>query len=302
MQWGALNAQGEGVSSTSNPAQRTTYVYDAAGRLLQTIGPRETTVVAYDGLGRVLATTKYDGQQHGIQTSYIYYDELRTTSIQYANGLKITSSYDLAGNMLTSTPTTENATFGMTNYFYDLQNKLTATKDADGVRHWYLYDEAGRKTGEVDGNGTFTEYVYNAAGWLIKKTVYAKDVNLTKTQDAVLDTTDAAGNVFRATTPLLRALLTSADASNEWYSYDDAGRIIRTVSSTGAITATEYDGASHVVSVTQYARTLTVNASLDVLAVGTPAADAGDRVTRYAYNADGLLERTLDGEGYLVRL
>jgi YD repeat-containing protein len=88
-----------------------------------------------------------------------------------------------------------------------------------------------------------------------------------------------------------------------WCAYDEAGRRVKEVDGSGAVTETVYDSASRVVSVIRYRNQVSTGgfgaAPTAASIVATPNA-AEDRVTRNFYDKDGLLAATLDGEGYLV--
>jgi YD repeat-containing protein len=167
------------VDSAGNAsgAAVTTYVYDQAGRLLSTIAPiggsAQTTSYTYDGLDRLLVTTNGLGQQ----TVYSYDDAGNSITLTAANGLKNISTYDKAGRLVSlQQRDAANADLGTTRYYYDNDHQLRMTEDATGVRTWMLYDAAGQKNGEIDGNGTLTEYVYDRNGQVTQTIRYATPV------------------------------------------------------------------------------------------------------------------------------
>lgn len=292
--WGRADASGQGVADTtqSAPQSTTRHVYDPAGRLLQTIdatgGSRSHT---YDGLGRLLSTTDALGNLT-VQT----YDDAHNSITQtQANGLTTTNSYDSAGR-LTSTLVSGSGQQASL-YFYDADDRLVMHQDPTGVRAWMLYDEAGRKVADVDGNGSLTEYVYNANNQVTQTIRHARAADLSRL-------VDSTGQPIKPALASVRPAA-SGDDQPQWSAYDSAGRLVKTVDALGAVSETFYDGASRVVAVRHYASAV-VTAGLGgspSAASIAPAADAlRDRISRNFHDADGLLCATLDAEGYLVAL
>ena len=289
--YSAVDATGTGVSGG---AATTQYVYDQHGWLLKTVsGTGAITQYSYDGLGRLVATLDPASQL----TTTRYDDAGNKTSVLAANGLVTTSLYDKAGRLVSVSQFNGAAqSLGQTTYAYDADGRLLMTQDSTGVRHWSLYDDAGRKNADIDGNGTLTEYVYNRTGQLTETIVYATAVPISQLVDAQ----------GRPTSPALASVrpTVSAQDNKAWRIYDDAGRLIKSVDAAGAVTESQYDGASRVVAVIRYATKIdpaTLGGSPTAASVAPPTL-AADRVVRNFYDGDGLLRATLDGEGYLSEL
>jgi YD repeat-containing protein len=289
--YAALDAAGQGLTDGSESVTR--YVYDAAGRLLTTIDATgDVTGYSYDGLGRLLAVTNGLGEV----TINSYDDRGNKTTVTSANGLSTTSAYDRAGRLISVTHTSTAGNLGTTRYDY-AANRLVATEDATGARSWLLYDSAGRKTADIDGNGSLTEYRYSVGGLLTQTIQYATSVSI-----AAL--ADGNGTPLNPNLDVIRPATSPEDRSS-WRSYDSAGRLAKTVDGTGAVTEYTYDGASRLITTRQYATALTNN---ELLGSHPSPADisvaqsADDRISRSFYDADGLLQATLDGEGYLSEL
>jgi len=289
------DAQGVGVSDGSQA--RESYVYDSAGRLLQVVSPTGGSgLFTYDGLGRVLSSSNALGQV----TSYQYGNESPTAVTLLPNGLVRTAWRDANGRLtaLEEGPSAGAATLVRTRYFYDGADRLRMTEDPTGVRSWVLYDESGRKAGEIDGNGSLTEYGYDRNDLLVTTTRYATAVNL-----ALL--VDAAGQPLLATTlATLRPAATTGDV-REWRAYDSARRLVKVARTVGtgtgvAVTETRYDAASRITGTIAYANLVDASA-VQPGAIPTPAASASqDRVTRRFHDPDGLLKGSLAAEGFLV--
>ncbi|MES2937303.1 MAG: DUF2235 domain-containing protein [Pseudomonadota bacterium] len=289
-QWAQVDATGAGVNDGKQSV--TTYVRDAGGRLLQTVSPNGSgTTFTYDGLGRVLTETNALSET----TLHGYDAASNTISVTQANGLVTTSAYDKNGRLVSVAQSTATApNLGTSQYAYDANNKLLMTQDSTGVRHWMLYDEAGRQVADIDGNGSLTEYVYNADNLLTRTIAYATAVST----GSLADNT---GTPLNPTLASIRPAANAADRSS-WRIYDAADRLVKTVDARGGVVQTVYDGLSRVVSTLAYAARI-ATASLGnapASAAAAPVTSADDRTSRNFHDGDGLLRGTLDGEGFLT--
>ena len=160
-----------------------------------------------------------------------------------------------------------------------------------------MYDDAGRKVATVDGNGTLTQYVYNAASQVAETIEYAGTVNVA----ALADVNGAPANVSLATL-IAQANTNPAENQVTRAVYDAAGRLVYSIDDAGAVTENIYDGAGRVTDAIAYATPVSISASVgelqpaDVLVV----ASASDRHTRSFYDANGNLIGTLDAGGTLT--
>ncbi|WP_418124768.1 deaminase domain-containing protein [Variovorax sp. 160MFSha2.1] len=291
-----VDASGNGIADGSESV--THYVYDRAGQLLSTVSATDgTTQYTYDGMGRQLSVQ--DALNNVTVTSYD--DAGNKTTVTRANGLVTTSAYDRNGRLVsvqqgsTSTPL-----LSKTTYVYNAgESRPYQTIDATGAVMWAVYDAMGRINAEVSASGRVTEYVYNQNNQLVETIVYA-------TPSPGLTT--ALQNLATTHVPVVFANFRPAKSSADqhaWRIYDNAGRAVRTIDASGAVTDTAYDDASRVTSITRYAGRIDTSnlGSTPALAATKPPLDpAKDRVTRNFYDADGLLRATLDAEGYLSEL
>ncbi|MBA2675084.1 LysM peptidoglycan-binding domain-containing protein, partial [Ramlibacter sp.] len=288
-QWAKLDASGNGVNDGNQSV--TTYVRDYEGKLRQTIsGTGATTSYTYDGLGRVFTAT--NGQNE--LTTYTYDASNNAIRVKQANGLITARAYDAAGQLISVVQSSASVSdLGTTRYSYDALGRLAMAQDPTSVRNWSLYDEAGRKVADIDGDGSLTEYRYNAANLLTHTIAYA-----TRVSTAAL--VNASGQPTNPSLASVRPAVSSTDR-HAWHVYDAANRLVGQVDGTGAVVATSYDGAGRVTSVRAYATRLVTTALGDAptLAAITPANAAEDRMARSYYDADGRLRGELDGEGYL---
>ncbi|AYM96375.1 LysM peptidoglycan-binding domain-containing protein [Acidovorax sp. 1608163] len=285
-----------GVTDTTGQIVRQTYIYSQTGQLLSTIQQTSSgnaiTTYTYDGMGRLLSTTNALGQT----TVNTYDDAGNRTTIVAANGLRTIQTYNKAGQLISVQQATATvADLGKTQYFYDADGQLRMTQGPTGERNWTLLDEAGRKVADIDPTGTLTEYVYNKQGLLTRTIRYAAAVNT-----ATL--VNASGQPSNPTLDSIRPATNAADRS-EWRAYDDSGRLLKTVDALGSVAEYTYDGKSQLLSIRQYANRVAV-ASLGntptAASIAPAANNATDRLTRNFYDADGLLQGSLDAEGYLT--
>ncbi|MGN6520515.1 MAG: RHS repeat domain-containing protein [Dokdonella sp.] len=87
------------------------------------------------------------------------------------------------------------------------------------VTEYVSYDKNGRVTRVKDANGTYTDFVYHARGWLTDRSVRESAVGTPGAGDATLHIDyDAVGNVTKVTQP---------DGAYLQYTYDDAHRLIK---------------------------------------------------------------------------
>lgn len=299
-EYASASVSGSTVTYGTPSVQR--YVYDAFGRLLQSIDATgNSTVMVYDGLNRLTLAT----DASNVATTYVYDDAGNKTTVRLANGLSTVSTYNRAG-LLVATDTVNGAqALGETRYFYDAADRLRMTQDPTGARQWFVYDPAGRKVADVSALGRVTEYAYDAGGRLVQSIEYATALSSTLLATLV----DGTGNPIHRTVGEVRP---AADAANDRLVtryYDAAGRMIGTQDALGYVTETMYDGASRLVGTKAYASATTVvrvdTSTSSTLAAAPaftrPAADAAnDRVTRNLFSNDGLLLASLDAEGFLT--
>ncbi|AXW18982.1 hypothetical protein CJO85_07415 [Ralstonia solanacearum] len=322
--YASVDASGSGVAST---AATTQYVYDQQGLLLQTVSADGQTISQsiYDGLGRVVSSTARSADGSLSATTITQYDDAnRKTTVTLANGLSTTSTYDTAGRLVSVVQSSAAGNLGTTSYAYDADGHLLMTQGPTGQRSWFLYDADGRKVADIDANGKLTEYVYNADNQITEVIGYDTPVDTTKLVDANGNPTTAYNDnpaaapagVTPVTLASIRPAATVLDARS-WNFYDAAGRIAWQVDALGRVTQTQYDGASRIVGVTQFATVVDTNqlgdgtgvtlalagsANAGQAGVVTVSQNAADRSIERVYDQDGLLRATIDGEGYLTEV
>ncbi len=290
--YGAADASGapltsEGVTTSYN-------IFDQAGRLLErhAEGQASETFV-YDGMGRLVASTDV----HGGTTTIVFDDANTTTTVTTALGYSTVSTFNKAGELISTSDSGARTAGGTSTYAYDPSGQLRIVSDASTRTSYIHYDDAGRNVADVNHLGEITEYRYDAGNRVIATVSYATPLSA-----AALAILADPNN-----TAELSSLLPAASASDiwSWNVYDDGGRLIQAIDNLGSTVAYEYDASERLVRTTAYANQLG-GTQLDGFKIEPPAAqvlpasDTADAVTRSFYNEAGQLVAVLDGEGYLT--
>ena len=299
-QWDTVDANGNGVSDAGTSI--TTTVYDAQGRLLQTITERgasrttlETTSYAYDGLGRLIGTTDALGHV----TSYLYTDASNTLTITQANGLTTTQVRNTAGLLISSTQSASGQSSRTTTMRYNSAGEAVASFDTAGNATYTFYDADGRVSGTVDALGYVTAFGYDADGRVIATTQYAT---------AVSTSGWASGTAPTANLPTTLPIPSSnACDRTSHVIFDAVGRAVASIDAVGAVTTRAYDGDGEAIGTKAYATALT-SAQLSSLGAAPTwaalqadlTANAADRTTHTLYDADQRPVAVIDGGGYVT--
>jgi|GEM_PF-3010443 len=271
--------------------------YDARGNVIEsTDGAGALSSYTYDGLGRQLSAT-----DALLNTTLNTYDDAGNRIVtRRADGSTSTAIYDRAGQLSAQVlAAAGGAVAGVTGYLYDGAGRLRTVTDPNGGRSHLLYDEAGRKVAQVSPAGSVTEFRYDAANRLLQTIVYATPANASALA-ALVGADGRPANLTLAQSGVLPPV--SAADQSQWRLYDDANRLSKSVDALGVVTDYSYDGAARLLQTVR--RALAVNvaafAANPVAANASPAANPGDRSVRNAYDKQGRLRFTLDGEGYLT--
>lgn len=279
----ASTVEPRGNVAGADPAEfRTSYDYDAAGRLVRTTDPLgHVTVSTYDAVGNLASVRDANGHV----TSYTHDGAGRTLTVT-APELGVTSyAYDEAGNLLTR----RDANGHTTSYRYDDAGHLVAetSPDPDGsgprapATTSYTYDANGNRRTLTDANGNataaagdgITTFGYDRANRLVSIGHSDDTPDVTFAYDAVgnrLSMSDGAGTETRTYDALDRLVTVSRGQSVFWYGYDAAGNVVRRGPPGGPVAEYSYDPLDRLVSVT-----------------------SGDQQTAYAYDAASNLVQTV---------
>jgi|GEM_PF-475336 YD repeat-containing protein len=252
---------------------RTSYAYDADGRLRMTTGPTgQRSYVLYDEAGRKAA----DITAGGTLTQYLYDVNHRLIrTLRYAQAV---SGANLA-RLVASDGSPLAATLA--------QAGVLPPDSAKDQGEWRLYDAAGRLVKTVGAAGAVTEYVYDGVSKLVQTIARGTPLNM----PAFVANPVAANAVVAA----------AADDRIIWRKYDADGLLRYEVDGERYMTEYRYDSAGRQVSTLRYANQVLAAALANgSLAQATPAAHAQDIVTATTYNGRGLVETRIDGEGYVT--
>jgi YD repeat-containing protein len=288
-------------------------VYDAEGRVLQTIaGDGSTTISSYDAAGRLQKTTAYtnkiaqatvDGYvttppsavvtpaTSGTDTvARVFYDKdgLVIGSLS-GEGYLTQNIYDKAGQLTATTAYATKATGTLATDSFTTLLASVGTSAQDRTSR-LVYDGQGLLRYTVDALNQVVRYDYDTAGNKVRTAVYA--AALGATSDYTFDNVKS----------LATSLESSSAKRESWGIYDAAGRLAFGIDTAGAVTGYTYDSSGRVTKVVQY-EDLRATTSLPAVATMTTwaagnASDAGNRVTRTWYTARGEAAYVVDAEGY----
>jgi len=294
-------AFGQVAEQTSPAGLKTTFTYDAIGRLTSRAEISQahpggvSTTFTYDGLGRMLTQT-----DPGVQNE--------VTNITHT--AMTTLTYDADNNQLTTTVTdlTGGDAARTTTYTYDPLGRVETVTDPEGGVTTSSWDVTGAQTSQTDPMGTVITFAYTKRGEPASRTVKnwtGSPVTPQAAQDVVLESSsydpggrlagqvDAMGRKKaytywmdnRAAKTIgddvrLNGSATPADVVLQANEYDPAGNLVRQVNGGGkSIVESVYDAANRLTSTT-----------LDPAALGRKTAfeyDATDNVTKKIFTAAG---------------
>ncbi|MEJ0027174.1 MAG: LysM peptidoglycan-binding domain-containing protein [Rhizomicrobium sp.] len=294
-------AAADGTGLTTQRYTVTSYTYDQFGNLLNTAtsGVSNAQVFVYDGLGRVVGSTDLNGAT----TAIAFTDSLNKTVVTLANGLVDTSTYNLAGQLVSSVQSGTGVATGTTAYAYDTLGNLRMVSDATGNKTYYLYDAVGRKVADIAADGSITEYRYDQSDRLVASIGYATRLTSANLSSLV----DGSGNPANIALSTIRPAPNAGDVWG-WRIYDHADRLIESIDQDGDATVIAYDGMGNVVSTTSYANviaaaTVTGFKTTAPTTLQLPTANAAkDQVTRNFCDTDGRLIGSLNADGYLSQI
>ncbi len=268
-----------------------------------------------------------DGSSTDRETSYVYDDANRVTTMYDPNNIATSYTYDADGHV---TQIVTRSGFGSGHLGYGAQSGSGGLPVGDGDGGGlgglssqrvtsFVYDAAGRQIYSVNANGAVTQTVYDAAGNVTASIQYANLLPLDASTGGggppglppgglpgfpglpspVFAVASSSTSVI--TQAYIEAnLVTNAAADRTTTQvYDQAGRVIYSVSSGGSVTQTRYDGAGRVIGTTAYANLVPVDAnyteqSLEAALVADPQQD---RTSRFVYDASGNLLQGTDPTG-----
>ena len=247
---------------TGDPTVFTTqYVYDLAGKVIDTIYPDgyRVTNKFYEGSGLLEVVTGSDGMEYAKNTNYEPNGKIGR--IDHSNGTFTIHTYDPESTRLLSIVTSNP---GPTTDFQNKAYKYTAAGDikeirdnVKGITYTYSYDKLHRLTAEANtGSYDPISYTYNAIGNITSKTVGT--TSMTYTYD-----------------PLHKHAIKriNFNGTNYTYTYDDNGNMLA---------GPDFTDPSQIA-----ARTITYNA--DNMPMTVLHSKGGNQVsTTFVYDGDGV--------------
>ncbi|WP_259397838.1 RHS repeat-associated core domain-containing protein [Pseudoalteromonas sp. SR43-2] len=219
------NAQGKLVKHTDPNGNVWQYTYNAQGQKLSEIKPdSSTTRYSYTPFGQLETITQPDGNQ----THFAYNQLGQRVLTTLPDGQTITRKYSVAGLL-------QSETFG------------------DGRTTLYSYDKLGQLTQHINKNGQITKFIWNEQGELLAKHYndelirYSYDslgrVNATLNNAGLL-TQYKYNEHGQLTQTIAFDENEPENKQHQYFSYDEAGRLIRSQNSKGDTTEQHFEGLS----------------------------------------------------------
>ena len=211
----------------------TAYTYDSAGRLSSLTYPSGRTLIyAYDALGRVnqIVTTR-DAQSQVVVQNVAYHPFGGVKRYTLGNGQIYARTVDLDGRIASYT-------LGVANYAvgFDAASRITSIAQVGslGNSNTYGYDILDRLTSAVLPNSNYS-YTYDAVGNRLSRTtgVAADTLTYSATSNRIATLTPASGP---ARSFAFDPNGSTTDDGEKQFAYDTRGRLVRTVTSQGAVT------------------------------------------------------------------
>ncbi|ROO86856.1 RHS repeat-associated protein [Actinocorallia herbida] len=306
----AYDAAGRETGVTAPDGGRTTYTYDAAGRVETVTGPvgnatgasaetrrLDTVTLVYDAAGRVAQTLRPDpaAPAGNLVTTTEFDFNGRPVKTTGPDGTETTTTWDAAGNQLSSVSPASRTTAT-----YDAAGR-TLTTETDGVEVASVYDAAGQLVSTETGEGAVTTMAYDLDGRLTFTVDPLGNVSGGDPDDhRTTYSYDRAGRETKQTDPLGQEISTTYDAVGRTvtstdpaggvtaFEYDESGNLTKVTTPAGAVTSYTYDLAGQLVSLTNPkggVKEFTYTDGGQIESESTP----GDRTTGYAYDDAGRL-------------
>ncbi|MEK6627649.1 MAG: RHS repeat-associated core domain-containing protein, partial [Bdellovibrionota bacterium] len=207
-----FNEYGQVISQTDPFGKISTKTYNAKKQLIKETAPDgKYLVYEYNSLGLVVKKSIYStADELKNQISYEYNSKGQLTKQTDFNNKFSSYTYDLAGNVLTSTSNIDGNTQSITRYEYDLMNRLIKVTSPKNEITEYNYSAIGELLQITDPKQKITSFEYDLKSQLIKKT-------------------DPLNQVFEMTYDVNGNLLTEKDPANQLkqYTYNEINKITK---------------------------------------------------------------------------
>ncbi|WP_303804257.1 polymorphic toxin-type HINT domain-containing protein [Ruminococcus flavefaciens] len=260
------------ITSITDPlGNKKLITYDEFGNLrTETDRDGNKTVYTYDALGRSTGVSNSDGT-----VSYTYDAMGNKTSVTDAKG-NVTHMYYDGNNQIIKTVDANKAA---TLFEYDKEGRLLKTTYADGTTEVNTYDPAGKLLTNKNANGELVKYTYDETDLLVSETTVGGDEqDKLSNAHTVSYTYYPDGKVKTITYP---------DKTTESYIYDHAGRVLSVTDSEGNAKTMTYDGNGNLLTSSDELGN-TVTYTYDKYGRVTSMTDAnGNKTTYDKYDANG---------------
>ncbi|HEY9027483.1 MAG TPA: hypothetical protein VIP05_24535, partial [Burkholderiaceae bacterium] len=296
-QWMLYDEAGRVVGEVDALGHLSEYRYDAAGRLVQTLGYEQplNTALLLDAQGQPadvsLAAIRPAPSANDRRQWQLFDAAGRLTHQVNSLGEVTETQYDGAGRITTVIQHGQRLAALPSTNTSSGSNDLpvlayAATGDPDRIAR-SLYDADGLLRATLDAEGSLTEMRYDAAGHLVERIAYAT-------------ATDPAQ---RAAGTLAQLIPTaSADDRRCVWLYDSLGRQVAEIAPEGWLTETSYNAAGQRSQSLRYARRISGSAtSTSTLAGLRPAASTEDQRTAWTYDALNRVATETAADGTLTR-
>ncbi len=258
----------------------TKYDYDGAGRVKTKTVDNGTGGLAlaanwtYDGKGQILTQTTPAGSL----TRSVYDSDNRVAFTIDAVGEVIGYTYDSQGRMTRTQKFGARFTDTGVQTLAQMQTWAT-TYSAGSVNSWAHYDAAGRMDYTIDPDNKLVTYTYDNDGRVVQRIRYTTGVSISSLPATPPDGSEVIRTV-----------------------YDADGRKAFVIDAVGAVTGYTYDNDGRVIRTIQYAA---LNASTGVQTLAQMQAwanniDPNNIITRSVYDAGGRLIYAVDPDGYVT--
>lgn len=253
------NDKGQLVGQVDGEGYLTETVYDADGRVAQTVryanravqpvtttstlaairpasDPADRSVTTtYDDFGRVKTQTNYDGSVTTDTYDAVGNLVQSTVATGTADQRTVMAQYDLQGRLTASLSAdgaallTGNQTAAQvaaiwsqygTTYTYDAAGRLLSQTAPDANRTVYYYDDAGRLRFTVDADGGVTENTYDALGDTASTIVYATAVTAAALAAMTGGLLSSSANASAVTALATASTANTTLNTNTQYGYD----------------------------------------------------------------------------------
>ncbi len=266
-----------------------TYIRDAEGRITQITDPMGKTVhYAYDAAGDLVSVTN----RRGFTSTYTYDSNHNLLSTTDPTGVGYTYEYDTEGRVVALIDGEGNRT----ELEYKTGERQEIVRDANGNPEILTYDEHGHVIARTNALGQTTRTKYNDHGLPIR--IIDPDGNVTT------QTWDGSGNLLTKTDPLgntttytynefnQRTSVTDPLGNKTIYGYDSKGNRTSITDPAGGVTSFQYDTGGNLIKNTDQLGRVT-NYKYDSFGGKTVEDPPGPARTEMTYDDNGrLITRT----------